>query len=362
VLKARDAVLKMKEYHPPLSGRDGMRLDFNENTSGCSPRVMAKLRAIAEDQLSRYPEREPVEQIAASFFGLQPSQLLLTNGVDEAIHLLCETFLESGDEVIIPVPTFSMYELYAQQTGATVITVQADADLAVPSAALLSAISPRTKMIAIASPNNPTGAVISHKDLVTILRTAPQAAVLLDEAYYDFYGTTMIPELSRFSNLFIARTLSKAYGLAGFRVGVLMGNVDEMKLVRKVSSPYNVNGMALACLEEAIGDSDYVSDYVRQVLQGRSRLEAELRTLGIKFWPSEANLILMRIGKRRLEFVKAMRERGILVRDRNSDPSCSGCVRITIGTLEQTGKLIEALREICAELMLSHAVATRGAE
>jgi histidinol-phosphate aminotransferase len=350
----------MKEYHPPLSGRDGLRLDFNENTSGCSPRVMAKLRAIVEDQLARYPEREAVEQKAAAFFGIQPRQLLLTNGVDEAIHLLCETFLESGDEVIIPIPTFSMYELYAQQTGATVITVQANVDFAFPTAALLCAMSPRTKMIAIASPNNPTGAVISRQDLVTILQAAPQAAVLLDEAYYDFYGTTMIPELSQFPNLFIARTFSKAYGLAGFRVGVLMGNAAEMQLVRKVSSPYNVNGVALACLEEAIGDADYIGDYVRQVVEGRSRLENELRTLGIPFWRSEANFILMRIGERRLEFVKAMREHGILVRDRNSDAGCEGCVRITLGTLEQTATLINALREICGELMLSGAMAARG--
>jgi histidinol-phosphate aminotransferase len=362
VLRARDAVLKMKEYHPPLGGRDGIRLDFNENTSGCSPRVMTKLRAAAEDQLARYPERGAVEQVLATFFGVQPTKLLLTNGVDEAIHLLCETFLEPGDEVIIPVPTFSMYELYAQQTGATVITVQAEAEFAFPTAGLLSAISPRTKMIFIASPNNPTGAVISHRDLVTVLQTATQAAVLLDEAYYDFYGITMIPELPRFPNLFVARTFSKAYGLAGFRAGMLMGNAAEMKLVRKVSSPYNVNGVALACLEEAIGDVDYIGDYVRQVLQGRSRLESELSKLGILFWPSEANFLLMRIGEKRREFVKAMRERGILVRDRNSDPGCEGCVRITIGTLEQTATLIDALREISGELMLSSVMTARGTE
>src|SRR5437879_7015382 len=180
MLKARDAVLKMKEYHPPLSGRGGLRLDFNENTSGCSPRVMAKLRAIVEDQLTRYPERQGVEQRVARFFGVQPSRLLLTNGVDEAIHLLCETFLESGDEVIIPTPTFSMYELYAQQTGATVITLQAAVDFAFPIAAVLSAITERTKLIAIGSPNNPTGTVISQNNLVAVLKAAPQAAVLLD--------------------------------------------------------------------------------------------------------------------------------------------------------------------------------------
>jgi histidinol-phosphate aminotransferase len=339
----------MKEYHPPLSGRDGLRLDFNENTSGCSPTVIAKLREIVEDQLARYPERAPVERKVANFFGIAAEELLLTNGVDEAIHLLCETYLGRGDEVIIPTPTFSMYELYAEQTWATVVSVQANADFEFPTAAVIAAINASTKMIAIASPNNPTGAVISRGDLIRILEKAPHAAVLLDEAYYDFYGTTMIPELARYPNLFIARTFSKAYGLAGFRVGVLMGNAAEMKLVRKVSSPYNVNGVALACLEEAIADKNYIEQYVKQVLEGRNRLERELKSLNIPFWPSEANFILMRIGEKRLDFVKAMRARGILVRDRNSDPGCAGCVRITVGTSSQTDRLISALREICGE-------------
>jgi histidinol-phosphate aminotransferase len=227
---------------------------------------------------------------------------------------------------------------------------------------VLAAINANTRMIAIASPNNPTGAVISRADLIRILERAPQAVVLLDEAYYDFYGKTMIPELERFPNLFIARTFSKAYGLAGFRVGVLMGNAAEMKLVRKVSSPYNVNGVALACLEEAIADRDYIEQYVTQVLEGRTRLEKELKSLNIPFWPSEANFILMRIGEKRLDFVQAMRERGILVRDRTSDPGCAGCVRITVGTSNQTDTLIAAFREICFELAMSKASSAQGAK
>src|SRR6266545_3179477 len=118
MLKARAAVLRLKEYHPPLGGRRGMRLDFNENTSGCSPRVLAKLRALDGETLARYPEREPVEAAVAKFLSLDPRQVLLTNGVDEGIHLLCEAYLEPEDEVLVAVPTFSMYEIYALATGA----------------------------------------------------------------------------------------------------------------------------------------------------------------------------------------------------------------------------------------------------
>ena len=355
MLKAREAVRNMKEYHPPLSGREGLRLDFNENVSGCSPRVLAKLRGIVEDQLARYPEREPMERVVAEFLGLSAQQILLTNGVDEGIHLLCETYLQQGDEAIIVTPTFGMYEIFVQQSGARVVAVPSDpaCGFAFPTSSLLSAITGKTRLIAIASPNNPTGTVIKQSALIKILEAAPAAAVLVDEAYYDFYGETFLPRLAQFPNLFVARTFSKAYGLAGFRVGILAGTAVQMELVRKVASPYNVNGVALACLEEAIADSEYVRNYVQQVRDGRSRLQEELQRLNVPFWPSEANFVLLRIGDKRLEFVRAMRARGILVRDRNSDPGCAGCVRITIGTNAHTAILLKALAECLQEISWS---------
>ena len=353
MLKARGAVLRMKEYHPPLSGRQGLRLDFNENTTGCSPAVLARLREISADDLARYPERAPIEQRVATVLGLRAEQLLLTNGVDEGIHLLCETYLEPGDEAIIVTPTFSMYELCVQQTGASVIAVQADpADFAFPLERVLNAVSRKTRLIAFASPNNPTGGALPLSDMRKILRSVPHPAVLIDEAYFDFHGETMINEVGDFPNLFVARTFSKAYGLAGFRVGLLAANGDAMKVVRKVASPYNVNGVALACLEASISDQGFITQYVQQVIAGRNRLEPELRALAIPYWPSHANFVLARIGDRHAEFVQGMRERGILVRDRNNDPGCAGCVRITVGTAPQTEQLIHALREIAIMLGL----------
>ncbi len=354
MLKARDAVIAMKEYHPPLAGRQGLRLDFNENTSGCSPKGLARLRNINADDLARYPERAPVEAMVAAKLGLTPEQVLLTNGVDEAIHLLSETYLEPDDEAIVVVPTFGMYEVFVQQTGSRVIFVQANAgDFSFPIAAVLAAITPSTKFIAFASPNNPTGGVIKLDDLLAILVAAPQAAVLLDEAYFDFHGETFLPEIEQNANLFIARTFSKAYGLAAFRTGFLAADATTLKMVRKVASPYNVNGVSLACLESALDDKDYVADYVQQILGGRALLEKEFESLGIPFWPSCANFVLCRIGEAHKEFVTAMRERGVLVRDRDSDPGCSGCVRITIGTTEQMETLLSAFRDVCSTLQIS---------
>lgn len=343
-LRARTVVENLKEYHPPLAGREGLRLDFNENASGCSPRALAALARIGGDLLSKYPEREPVEQFVAEFLGSRAEQALLTNGVDEAIHLICETYLEPGDETLIVVPTFSMYEIYAQATGATVRTIRAGEDFSFPTSRVLEAISAKTKLIAIANPNNPTGAVVSREDLLKIVEAAPQAAVLIDEAYFEFYGQSVMDRIGHYENLFVTRTFSKAYGLAGFRVGVLAGSVEQMRLVRRVSSPYNVNGVALACLPEALADREYVAHYVEQVTRGRDRLEAEFRRLGILYWPSQANFVLGRFGEYRKPFVEEMRRRGILVRDRNSDPGCEGCVRITVGTQEQTELLLREMR------------------
>ena len=345
MLEARGAVRRLKEYHPPLGGRVGLRLDFNENTVGCSPRVLERLRQLQFDQLARYPERESVERQVAAHLGVDSAGLLLTNGVDEAIHLICETYLEPGDEVLIVVPTFSMYEIYAGATGARVITIPAAADFSYPTEQVLARVSPRSRLIAIANPNNPTGAVVPGNELLRILRTAPDAAVLVDEAYFDFYGESMLAEVASFPNLFVARTFSKAYGLAGLRIGVLVGSAGQMTMVRRVSSPYNVNAVALACLPEALADQDYIRQYVDEVRQGREQIEQELRSLKLRFWPSQANFVLVKIGERHDAFVRAMRERGILVRDRSRDSGCDGCVRISVGSKAQTGQLIPALRE-----------------
>jgi histidinol-phosphate aminotransferase len=348
ILQAREAVRRMKEYHPPLSGRDGLRLDFNENTEAPSPRVAEVLQQFGSEELTKYPERAPLEALVAKYLRLSAPQVLLTNGVDEAVHLLCETYLEPADEVIIVVPTFSMYEIYAQGTGAKIITVQADPDdgFRFPIDQVLSRIGPQTRLVAVASPNNPTGILVRSQDLLKIADAAPHAALLVDEAYHEFCGETVLGAASRFPNLFVARTFSKAYGLAGLRIGVLAGSAPQMQMVRKVSSPYNVNAIALACLPAAIADRGFVESYVHQAVQGRGRLMIQLACHGIPYWISQANFVLANLGPLHAEFVAQMRKRGILVRDRSSDPGCDGCVRITVGAAEHTDQLLQALPKV----------------
>jgi histidinol-phosphate aminotransferase len=366
MLKAREALRTLKEYHPPLDNRDGLRLDFNENTAGCSPRVLERLRQLDGETIARYPQREKGEQAVAAHLRVAPEELLLTNGTDEAIHLVCGTYLEPGDNALIVVPTFAMFEIYAAATGARVISIPAGQDFKFPTEAVLSFLTngsdknvraTRLRLIAVANPNNPTGTLVPLRDLARIAEAAPDAAILVDEAYFEFCGESMMPRWRELPNLFVTRTFSKAYGLAGLRVGVLMGHKEQMRVLRRASSPYNLNSVALECLPEALADQAYVRDYVSQTIEGRCELEAELASWGIRYWPSLANFVLLHLGDNCQPFVREMRAHGILVRDRSSDYGCKECVRVTVGLREHNQLLIEVMREVFAELGMREQVA-----
>jgi histidinol-phosphate aminotransferase len=276
----------------------------------------------------------------------------LTNGVDEAIHVLFETFLEAGDELLLPVPTCAMYEIYASATDARVVSVLAADDLQFPYERLLAAITPLTRIIAIANPNSPSGSVATRAQILEIASRAPHALLLVDEAYFHFHGETVIDRIGVVPNLIVARTFSKAYGLAGLRLGVLAGPVETMRWVRRVLSPYSVNALALACLPPALEDVAYLEWYVGEVLAARVEFEAALDAAKLRRWPSRANFILVEIGALHAKFVRLMSARGVLVRDRSSDPGCDGRVRITIGTREQMRQAAVALNEAIAALQI----------
>jgi histidinol-phosphate aminotransferase len=346
----RAAVQRMHAYHPPLGGRQGLRLDFNENTVACSPRVLEALGRIAAADLAKYPERAQVESKVAQHLGLEADQVLLTNGVDEAIHVLCQTYLDRGDEFLFPTPTYSMYEVYGSCTDAAVRTVSSGEDFAFPLEPLLAAISPKTRLIAIASPNSPTGTVASREQILQVLRRAPHAVVLVDEAYYHFCGQTVIDLVGEAPNLIVARTFSKAYGLAGLRLGMLAAPVSMQQWLRTVISPYSVNSLALACLPAALDDEQYLQWYVEEVKAARAEMVESLHQMGVQQWPTQANFILVKIGYLHGDFVKAMHRRGVLTRDRSKDPGCDGCVRLTVGTREQMRQALAAMAEALKEI------------
>jgi histidinol-phosphate aminotransferase len=346
VLKAHKHLGEIQEYRG-LSDRPGikLRLDLNESTTGCSHRVLAKLNSMDARTIALYTPREPGEKLVADFLGLKPEQVLLTNGADEGIDLLCRAFLGPDDECIVALPAFDMYEISAQAAGARVIGVPTADDYAFPAGAVLQAINPRTRMAVITNPNNPTGAVASRNDILKVLEAAPDAAVLVDEAYFDFCGKTMMDQIGKIPNLFVVRTFSKVYGLAGLRLGILAGATEHMAVLRRICSPFNVNAFALECLAEALADKQFVADYVRQVCASREWLQRELELLGFKCWPSQANFVLVRFGDQRAAILAALEARGIALRNR---PDCAGCVRVTIGTQQEMEYVISELKQVLA--------------
>jgi histidinol-phosphate aminotransferase len=344
------AVRRMKEYHPPLGERSGLRLDFNENTLACSPRAIDALRSISAADLTRYPERAPMEHRVAEHLGVGPAQVLLANGVDEAIHVLCQTYLDAGTELLLPVPTYSMYEVYASGTPARVVPVCAEQGFRFPLGNVLRAITPATRLICIANPNSPTGQPVRREDLLRVIEAAPHAAVLVDEAYFHFHGETALDLIGKVPNVIVARTFSKAYGLAGLRLGVLCAAEEPMQWMRRAISPYSVNSVALACLSAALDDEDYVRWYVAQVLASREEFQSVLDGVGVPYWPSQANFVLVNIGAKHRAFVEKMRSHGVLVRDRSADPGCDGCVRVTLGPREHTRQAIAALKASLAAI------------
>jgi histidinol-phosphate aminotransferase len=346
MIRPRKVVESLPKYHPPLEGRAGkLRLDFNENTIGCSPHVLRMLRrALSADWLSRYPEYEECRQTLAKYFGVAPDEVLFSNGVDDAIKLVCDTFVDPGDVLLIPAPTFPMYQFFQSVAGGKTTLVHYDENLHLPVEKILTALTNRTRWVALANPNNPTGTLISKGDLRTILRAASDTLVLVDEAYFDFSGETVLPWINDFPNLVVTRSFSKAFGLAALRMGFVFANSKLLAMMRRAHGAFPVNSLALACALEAGKEEDYVRRYAQIVRASRAELCRALDALGVPYAPSAANFVFTRVGEKAPEIAHRLRHRGILVRDWSYDPHLRNYLRITVGSAAQTRLLIEELQ------------------
>lgn len=343
----RRAVLEMAAYHPPSDGRrNKLRLDFNENTVGAPPHVLDFIkRYLTAADLSIYPEYGHALQDLAAHFGVLESELTLTNGTDEAIQLLINTYVDDGDPVVLLRPSYAMYRFYAQLAGAEVSEVDYfPGTLAFPLDDLLARIDDRTRAVLISNPNNPTGTGTTVQAIEKVLRKAPNAAVLIDEAYYEFCGTTLLPLLHEFGNLFVSRTFSKLYGMAGMRCGCLFSQETNVQHLRKAQSPYSVNTIAAMAARIAVQDQKFVEEYVLEVLAARELLYVGLEKLNLPYIKSQANFVLFQAGDRAVEIRDALRARGVLVRDRSYE--LEGCVRVTVGTRDQVQRFLDEMEQI----------------
>ena len=346
-IRPRPAVLAMEPYSPPTAGRAGkLRLDFNENTVGCSPAVIAALKdALEPPALTVYPEYSTAKAAVAGYFHVRPEQFVFTNGTDEAIQVFINTYIDDGQEVLVLKPAYAMYRFYAEVAGASIREVAyPQPEMEFPLQAVLDAITPETRAVILSNPNNPTGTGLSLLGIERILARAKKAAVLIDEAYYEFSGVTALTEIERVPNLFVCRTFSKVFGMAAMRLGCLFSHEANIAYLHKAQSPYSVNALAVIAAHAAVQDRGYIEAYVAEVLAARELLCFGLEKLGIKYVPSSANFVLGHFGDRALIVRDKLRDQAILVRDRSYE--APGCVRITVGTREQTRRLLAALEEI----------------
>jgi histidinol-phosphate aminotransferase len=346
----RKAVLALAPYNAPEEGRaKKLRLDFNENTVGCSPAVLRALARMTAEEMAIYPEYQAATKRLARYFGVRPAEMHLTNGIDDALHLIADTFINEGDSVLIVEPTFDMYRFFAELAGARVIALRYDDEMRFPVDSVVRALSQppkrRPRVLYIANPNNPTGTLVQREELRRILRAASRTLVLVDEAYFDFAGLTILPWIRRYPNLLVARTFSKSAGLAALRVGCLFGRQELLSAMRRACTPYPVNSAALVAAEAAIRDPRFLRNYTREVLRSRAMLEKGLVRLGARIYPSSANFVLADFGPAAHRLVRGLERKGILVRGRRDFPR-EGFVRISAGTRADTRKVLRAMERI----------------
>ena len=338
-------------YQHPVTAAGALRLHLNENTAGCSPKVIEALRALGRDDIALYPDYDAVYRETAQYLGVPETSLLLTNGLDEGILLAAVIGQKrrpaDGDaESIVILPAFDMYAITVEAVGGRLVFVSPRADYTFPLEDTLAAISPHTRTVFITSPNNPTGVRVSNDAIRTVARALPaDALVFVDEAYHDFCGDTVVHELGSLPNVVVGRTFAKAQGLAALRAGAIVAVPETLDAFKPVIPPYSLNVVAAAALRAALADRDYLAWYVGQVRDSRERFYAFCRTHGFEYWESSANFVLARVGEHATALTDALRTRGIYVRDKSADPNCRGCIRVTTGTVEATEAAVAAMEE-----------------
>ena len=326
-----------------------LRLDKNERCTGYPTRVIqAMLRGLSGHHLAAYPEPRPLYEKIAKRHGVGINELAVTAGSELAIRYLFEAFLEPGDEVVLLNPSFAMFEVYALLYGARVVNVDFNRQWQVDPDDILCCITARTKLIALANPNNPTGTVLDDKILLAVLQQAVRhgALVLVDEAYYHFYKRTMLGYLSRFDNLVVTRTFSKACGAAGVRLGYAVGHPRVIAALNKVQPIDHVSVFAVKVGQFLMDHEELIEDYVRQVKVGQRYLLRALEALGLPAIGSHANFVLVDLGRRKETIVRALRDRHIHVGATLRLPFSSTFVRVTAGPTSAMRRFVTALNEI----------------
>jgi histidinol-phosphate aminotransferase len=326
-----------------------IKMDANENPYGCSPKVKKALAEFNGNHI--YPDsgQQELRKYLQDYTGVPAEHIVASAGSDQLIDLLMRLFISKGDEVISCIPTFAMFQFFINLVDGTTVNVLRDENFMVDVEALKKAITPKTKLILLATPNNPTGTIMPKKDILKVLDFG--IPTLVDEAYYEFTGETMAPLVGKYKNLMVLRTFSKWAGLAGLRIGYGMFPVEIANYLMRIKEPYCVNVAAQLAAIESVKDKDYLMEKVRIISAERDNLFASLQKTGwLKPYPSKANFILCAVLKGKAKDIQQkLEEMGILVRYFDT-PLLKDSLRISVGKPEENEALILALNKIGEEL------------
>lgn len=338
-IEARKEVLAMDRYQSPKEGRRGyIRLDFNESTA---PQVI--------EGYCSYPEYDPLLKELASIFEVDKENILPTNGTDEALSLIASTFIEPGrDRALVSTPTFAMIKRSVVLAGAELVEIPVKANLQYDTEAIEEALKKQNiKLAVFASPDNPTGSLIDRAILEGWLESFPGTLFVLDEAYSDYANVSTIDLTEKYKNILVTRTFSKAWGLAGLRLGVIVGDSEKLELIARLRMPYSVNSYVAELAPDLLSCKNQVAEEASDLMKRKAKLIADLTNLNLDIVPGSANFFLVKLPGLGDSFIADLKKAGILVRDRSSkvegDPM-NGAVRITVGTKEENKLLLEAVK------------------
>lgn len=348
-ITARPEVEALSPYLAPLEGRRGkLRLDFNENTLGPSPRVLEAIGEMGPEDLATYPEYAGLHEAFAAYCGVATAQVQAFNGADGAIRAVFDAYGTPGQTFLTTAPTFGYYGPCAAQQGMRTVGIPYPADLSFPLEAFKEALAEGPRLVFICNPNNPTGTWLDPNVVLELAAAAPDTLVVVDEIYARFAGGSVLPDALSMDNVVVLRSLSKTHGIAALRMGFAVGPAHVMERLARVIGPYDLNMFAVRGAQAALSDDAHVQAYVQEVLLAREATYAALAERGIRYARSQANYLLLWPPGELSRVVDGLRGRDVLVRSMAGKPVVDGALRLTIGTRPQMRQFFEALDAVLA--------------
>ncbi|MBQ3641458.1 aminotransferase class I/II-fold pyridoxal phosphate-dependent enzyme [bacterium] len=340
MLKPKQSIENMAGYYVPMFENDwDMKLDSNENNYGASPKVIEALTNIKSKEVSFYPFYGELTQKIADFYGFKSGNVKVTNGADEAIQGIIQTYLDDGHSLLTVDVSFDMPVIYASIAGAEVIKVPYKTKWEFPIDDFIAEINDKVKVIYIASPNNPTGSVISENDLNKILEKSHGKAVIIDETYANYSDITFKDYVNKYDNIFLVRSFSKDFALAGLRLGCIISDESNIKDLKKVISPFSVNSLAMKAGIAALEDAEYFNGIKDEIISSKLELKEFFEKSGAMVYPSFANFLLIDLGEKADYVYSKLRKENIAIKLFKKGSLLENHVRLTIPTIEGTKKI-----------------------